>query len=163
LSGALNDLIHYIEYDLTLDIEYIVLYMILPAVLAGFLVWGSLGFLGDIYRLLVPPDAPELHRYVPFYLYKYVCLSMGCVPRPVCRMQNTKCRIRIGVHSDGTHLPNFAYSYTQIISKLLFCHDDSKWYLLTRITILSIYNLQFTKGRPWQPCIIKNEFHNVQK
>ena len=62
LVDSLRDFTEYVQYELRLDIEYAFLYIIGPMVLTGFILYGSLGFLGDIYRLVVPPTAPELHR-----------------------------------------------------------------------------------------------------
>lgn len=62
LAEAMHDFIDYLQYELMLDIEYTLLYIITPIVVAGFTFYGSLGFLGEIYRWFVPPSAEALHR-----------------------------------------------------------------------------------------------------
>ena len=55
-------LFDYLEHDLPKDIRYILFQFVAPGLLTLVVIYGSLGFLNDIYRWIVPPSAEELHR-----------------------------------------------------------------------------------------------------
>lgn len=64
LKDALHDLTDYVSYELRLDIEYVLLYVVAPILIGLLVLQGSLGVLKYLYKWVVPPGASELHRYV---------------------------------------------------------------------------------------------------
>ena len=62
LRDSLHDLVDYIQYELRLDVEYALLYVVVPGIVMLLVLQGSAGLLQYVYRKIFPPGAPALHR-----------------------------------------------------------------------------------------------------
>ena len=71
LKESLHDVVDYIQYELRLDIEYALLYVVAPILVGLLVIQGTFGLFKYLYKWIVPPGASELHRYVcsPVLLY----------------------------------------------------------------------------------------------
>jgi tetratricopeptide (TPR) repeat protein len=62
LLDSIEELFIYVQEELPSEIRLFILKVVIPLIIAYFLLHGSLGILGDLKKLIFPPNAKELHR-----------------------------------------------------------------------------------------------------
>jgi hypothetical protein len=62
LFESFEKIVFYLREELPLDIKYYLLNVAIPLIVGYFVLHGILGLSRDLWKLIVPPDAKEIHR-----------------------------------------------------------------------------------------------------